>query len=145
MATKETFEIERLKQSPVENAGSTMEDLFIILCASGFENVERVRSALMFATLAASANYRTILYCIQNAVDIMIKGMIEKNEVPKPGLPTIAQRLQEAMEMGVEIQCCTQTMANKKVTEDDLIPGVKAAGAMNLISLTSTAKGTLSF
>jgi len=141
MATKENIGIETL----VKNADPAAQDLFIVLCASGFENVERVRSALMFAALAASANYRTILYCIQNAVDIMIKGMIEKNEIPKPGLPTIAQRLQEAMGMGVEIQCCTQTMANKRVTEDDLLPGVKAAGAMNLISLASEAKGTLSF
>jgi predicted peroxiredoxin len=145
MVTKEGVERERPGQSPTKDVDSETEDLFIVLCASGFENVERVRSALMFATLAASANYRTILYCIQNAVDIMIQGMIEKNEVPKPGLPTVAQRLREAMEMGVEIQCCTQTMANKKVTEDDLIPGVKPAGAMSLISLTSAAKGALSF
>ncbi len=141
MATKENIGIETL----VKGADPAAQELFIVLCASGFENVERVRSALMFAALAASANYRTILYCIQSAVDVMIKGMIEQNETPRPGLPTISQRLQEAMEMGVEIQCCTQTMANKKVTEDDLIPGVKAAGAMNLISLASKAKGTLSF
>jgi len=122
-----------------------VDDLFIILSASGFDSIARARSALMFATLAASANYQTVLYCIQNAVDVLVKGAIEKNEVPKPGVPTLSQRLAEAMEMGVEIQCCSQTMANKKITEEDLIPGVKAAGAMNLIVLSSKAKGTLSF
>src|SRR6266508_3449809 len=86
--------------------------LFIILCASGFENVPRVRSALMFATLAASADYRAVMYCIQTAVDVMVKGAIEKQEKPQPNVPTLRQRLDEAMEMGVEIQCCTQTMAN---------------------------------
>ena len=141
MTIKESSGVE----AQIKDAGPAAPDLFIVLCASGFENVERVRSALMFAALASAADYKTILYCIQDAVDIMIKGMIEKNEVPKPGLPSIAQRLQEAVEMGVEIQCCTQTMANKKVMEDDLICGVKAAGAMNLISLASRAKGTLSF
>lgn len=50
------------------------EDIFIVLCASGFGNGARMRSALMFATLAASANFRTILYCIQDAVDVMVKG-----------------------------------------------------------------------
>jgi len=49
------------------------------------------------------------------------------------------------MEMGVEIQCCTQIMANKKISADDLIPGVKPAGAMNLIDLATRAKGTISF
>lgn len=121
------------------------DDLFIVLSASGFDSIARARSALMFATLAASANYQTVLYCIQNAVDVMVKGAIEKNETPQPGVPTLTQRLTEAMEMGVEIQCCSQSMANKKITEGDLIPGVTIAGAMNLITLASKAKGTLSF
>ena len=75
----------------------------------------------------------------------MVKGAIWKHEKPQPGVPTLDQRLSEAMEMGVEIQCCTQTMANKKITEEDLIQGVKAAGAMSLIDLTVDAKGTLCF
>jgi predicted peroxiredoxin len=118
---------------------------FIVLCTSGFEKISSARSALMFATLAAAANLKTILFCVQNAVDIMVKGSIKKNEKPVPGVPTLAQRLQEALEMGVEIQCCTQTMANKKITEADLLPQVKAAGAMNLIVLATEARGTLSF
>jgi predicted peroxiredoxin len=122
-----------------------IDELFIVLSASGFDSIARARSALMFATLAASANYKTILYCIQNAVDILVKGAIERNETPQPGVPTLTQRLSEAMEMGVDIQCCSQTMANKKIAEEDLLPGVRAAGAMNLITLTSKAKGTLSF
>jgi predicted peroxiredoxin len=119
--------------------------LFIILCASGFENIPRVRSALMFATLAASADYRTVLYCVQTAVDVMVKGAIEKQEKPQPNVPTLRQRLDEAMEMGVEIQCCTQTMSNKNIPEKDLLCGVKPAGAMSLITLTSQAAGSLCF
>jgi predicted peroxiredoxin len=134
-----------LNQTAPKRAENRVEDLFIVLCASGFENVARARSALMFASLAASANYRTILYCIQNAVDLMVKGAIEERETPQPGVPTLAQRLGEALEMGVEIQCCTQTMANKKITVHDLVPGAKAAGAMSLITLTSQAKGSLCF
>jgi predicted peroxiredoxin len=136
---------EILSTPDLNDTGKDLQDIFIVLCASGFENVARARSALMFAALAASANYRTILYCIQNAVDIMVRGSIEKNEIPQPGLPTLAQRLCDALEAGVEIQCCTQTMANKGITEDDLVSGVKAAGAMNLIALTTKAKGTISF
>ncbi len=51
--------IEALGQSATQRAQPGTDDVFIVLCASGFE---RVRSALMFATLAASANYRTVLY-----------------------------------------------------------------------------------
>ncbi|MEK6690577.1 MAG: DsrE family protein [Nitrospirota bacterium] len=136
-------EINELDIKGMMNGGE--EDLFIVLCTSGFERIANAKSALMFASLAASANYQTILFCVQNAVDIMVKGAIEKNEVPQPGAPTLSQRLSEAVEMGVEIQCCTQTMANKKLTEADLIPEVNTAGAMNLIVLSSKAKGTLCF
>lgn len=120
-------------------------DLFIVLSASGFENVPRMRSALMFAALAAAADYRTVLYCIQNAVDVMVQGAVEAREQPQPGVPTLRHRLDEALDLGVEIQCCTQTMANKGITEADLLTGVKAAGAMSLIELTSHAKGSLCF
>lgn len=122
-----------------------VDDLFVVLCASGFENPERVRSALMFATLAASAEYKTILYCIQSAVDVMVKGAVERIETPRAGVPTIMQRLTEALEMGVEIQCCSQTMANKKLKEEDLLPNVRVTGAMNLIALVTKAKGTICF
>ncbi len=128
-----------------ESRAKDPEKQFIVLCASGFEKIANARSALMFASLAAAADFKTILFCVQNAVDIMVKGSIEKNEKPVPGVPTLSQRLQEALEMGVEIQCCTQTMGNKKIMENDLLPEVKAAGAMNLIVLATEAHGTLSF
>jgi predicted peroxiredoxin len=119
--------------------------LFIILCASGFNNIPRVRSALMFATLAASAEYRTILYCVQEAVEVMVRGAIEEHEKQQSNVPSLRQRLDEAMEMGVEIQCCTQTMSNKNIPQTDLLPGVRPAGAMSLITLTSQAAGSLCF
>lgn len=129
----------------VERRACAEQPIYAIVCATGFENEERVRSALMFASLAASADYQTILYCIQGAVEVMVKGAIAARETPKPGLPSIAQRLREALEMGVEIQCCTQTMANKKISPADLVEGVTPAGAMSLIELTTRAKGTISF
>ena len=137
----------KMEQSFLSAVPSATEEynLFNVLCTSGFDNVPTARSALMFATLAASANYKTILFCLQGAVDLMVKGAIEKNEKPQLGVPTLRQRLAEAMEMGVEIQCCSQTMSNKKLTEEDLISGVKAAGAMNLIDVTTRAKGTICF
>jgi predicted peroxiredoxin len=118
-------------------------NLYVVFLASGFNNISRARSAFMFASLAAAANYRTVLYCIQDGVDLMVKGAIEKNETPQPGVPNLNQRVEEAIDVGVEIQCCTQTMANKKIREEDLLPNVRAAGAMSLIELTVEAKGSI--
>ena len=134
-----------LEHKEAKRSDGRLDNLFIILCASGFENPARMRSALMFASLAAAADYRTILYCIQEAVDVMVSGALERQEKEKPGAPTIGQRLQEALDVGVEIQCCTQSMANKNITPDTLMPGVIPAGAMSLIDLTSHAKGSLCF
>jgi predicted peroxiredoxin len=134
-----------LLQKELQKDAPGVRENFIVLCASGFDSIARARSALMFASLAASADYRTILYCIQDAVNILVRGAVEKKEKPQPGVPTLSQRLAEAMEFGVEIQCCTQTMANKGITEEDLLPGVKAAGAMNLIDIASHSKGSLCF
>ena len=136
---------EVLTQTRPDCAAGERDNLFIVLCASGFENPARMRSALMFASLAAAASYRTILYCIQNAVDVMVSGALEKRETAESGSPSIGQRLHEAIDMGVEIQCCTQTMTNKNVTPDSLISGVVPAGAMSLIDLASHAKGSLCF
>jgi len=57
----------------------------------------------------------------------------------------LLERLEEAMALGVHIQCCTQTMKNKGVSTEDLVEGVEPAGAMSLIDLTSKAKGSICF
>ncbi|MFQ5486178.1 MAG: DsrE family protein [Desulfobacterales bacterium] len=135
--------MEHLKSE--ESKKNDADKWFIVTCTSGFEKIANARSALMFASLAAAADFKTILFCIQSAVDVMVKGAIEKNEIPVPGVPTLAQRLEEALEMGVEIQCCTQTMDNKKITKEDLVAGIIPAGAMNLIDLAAKADSTICF
>jgi predicted peroxiredoxin len=138
-----------VREAPgIKSVGAEEKDtrnLYVVLCASGFDNVQRLRSALMFASLAASANLRTVLYCIQDAVEAMVKGAPEKREAVKPGVPTVAQRLDEARLLGVTIQCCSQTMSNKRIRPEDLVEGVEVAGAMSLIELTTRAKGSVSF
>jgi predicted peroxiredoxin len=130
---------------PEAPARETERKTFVVLCASGFESVDRVRSALMFAALAASADFSVILYCIQGCVDVMVRGAVEKYERPIPGVPTIAQRLAEAMQSGVRIQCCSQSLANRGLGPADLVEGVQIAGAMTLIDIADGAAGTLSF
>ncbi len=118
---------------------------FVVMCASGFDNSARMRSALMFASLAAAAEMDTVLFCVQGAVDVMMKGAIEKNETPEPGAPTLLERLEEAMALGVSIQCCTQTMNNRGMKTEDLIEGVEPAGAMSLIDISTRSDGTICF
>ncbi len=131
--------------SPSTVKQNQTNETFVILCASGFENVARAKSALMFAALAAAAEYHSVLYCIQNGVEIMVRGAIADFEKTDPSSPTLSQRLKEAIEEGVEILCCSQTLKNKGLTEKDLIAEASASGAMTLIDLTTEAKGVLCF
>ncbi|GBD99087.1 DsrE/DsrF-like family protein [bacterium BMS3Abin07] len=121
------------------------EKLFVVVNASGFNNMGRVKTALMFATVAAGADYRSVLYTVQDGVDIMIKGEIGKHEKCVPGSPSLSRRLNEALDAGVEILCCSQAVKNKGVEKKDLITGVGIAGAMTLIQLTAQARGILTF
>jgi predicted peroxiredoxin len=57
----------------------------------------------------------------------------------------LMQRLHEALDAGVEIMCCSQTLANKKIGGEQLVDGVSIAGAMTLINLTTLSRGTLCF
>ena len=131
-------------QIEISNNGETKK-LFVVTCVSGFDQIANGRSAFMFATLAAAAEFRTILYLTQHAVDFVVKGAVEEREKPVPGFPTLAQRIEEAMEMGVEVQVCSQSIQNKKIGADDLIKGVTIEGAMHLIDLAASASGILCF
>lgn len=138
-----------MDQSPAlcatDNRTHKTGNIYIVLCSSGFDAPQRMRSALMFASLAASSEMHTVLYCVQNAVSVMVKGAIAQNEKPEPGTPNLRERLEEAMALGVHIQCCTQTMKNKGIEREDLLEGVEPAGAMSLINLTSKATGSICF
>jgi predicted peroxiredoxin len=139
-----------IMEEAIQNQGemsdnSEMKKLFVVTCVSGFDQIANGRSAFMFATLAAAAEFRTILYLTQHGVDFVVKGATEKREEHIPGFPTLAQRIEEALEMGVEIQVCSQSIQNKKLGIDDLIPGVTIEGAMHLIDLAAEASGILCF
>lgn len=136
--------VHKTEEKP-EEGSVALDNLFVVMCASGFDDPGRVRSALMFAMLAASTYQRTVLYCVQDAVELMVRSARAMREQGEAEGPTIEQRLHEAMRMGVEVQCCTQAMTNRGIAAEDLIEGADQAGGMSLIDLASRAKGSLCF
>lgn len=112
----------------------TEEKKLVFLLKTGFNAPGITRGALMFSAISASMDVETVLYCVQEGADIMIKGALEKEEV-KPGVPTIKQRLQEAIDAGVDIQICSATAKLKGIEEKDLIEPARITGAATLIDL----------
>ena len=137
--------IKEKKEQSNDNAGGKITDnLYVVLLASGFNNIARARSAFMFATLAAAAHLDTVVYCVQDWAGLMVKGVAEREEVA-PGMPTLAQRIAEARAAGVRFQVCEQTAINKGIREEDLIEGAEIVGGMLLIHHALNCDGMLCF
>jgi len=112
---------------------------------SGEKDVGRVKSALMFATLAQLSGCDTILYCVQDGADAVVKGRIrEEGKLPR-GVPTYEQRLAEAHEAGVRLQLCGQVAQNQGVRKEDLVEGAEIIGGIQLITYALEFDGMLFF
>jgi predicted peroxiredoxin/TusA-related sulfurtransferase len=118
--------------------------LFLVVLRSGLKTPGQVRAALMYAAIAAAMDQDTVLYCVQEGADVMVKGAPAKEET-RPGVPTIAQRLAEAIEIGVRLEVCEQTADTRNITAEDLIPEAKLIGGASLIDYSIRCKGQLTF
>jgi len=121
------------------------ENLYLVLLAAGFDQADRARSAFMFASLAASAGMRAVVFCVQEAVELLRRGAIEEGARQAGGGPGLAQRIAEALEAGVEIHACTQALSNRGISPDELMAGVSPHGAMSFIDLSTRARALVSF
>jgi len=119
-----------------------MEEKLVFVLSKGLNYPDIARTTLMVAALSASMDVKTILFCFQDGVEIMVKGALD-NEVEVPGVPTVRQRLNEAIEAGVEIYVCSQTLVVRNIKEEDLIEHAKVAGAATLVHLALDAKNVI--
>lgn len=116
----------------------------VFLLKHGLDNPGVARAGLMFASISAAMDVETILYCIQDGADVLLKGAPEKEKVA-PGKPSIKQRLQEAIDAGVKFELCEATARLKGVKQEDLIPQAQIVGAARLIDLTLDSNGVISY
>lgn len=90
------------------------EKKLVFVLSKGLNYPDIARTTLMLAALSANLGIKTTVFCFQDGVEIMVKGALDKEEV-KPGVPTIRQRLNEAIEAGVKIYVCSQTLVVRKI------------------------------
>jgi len=118
---------------------------FAVQLSTGIRDVGKVKSALMFATLAQYSGCETVVYCVQDGADAVVKGVIKEKGTLPPGVPTFAQRLAEAREAGVKFQLCEQVAKNRNLAKEDLIEGTEIAGGIQLIVYALEYDGMLFF
>ena len=129
----------------MEEAQKKERKKFAVQLSSGIRDIGKVKSALMFATLAQYSGCDTVVYCVQDGADAVVKGMIREEGTLPPGVPTFEQRLAEALEAGVKFQLCEQVARNRNLTKDVLIEGTEIAGGIHLIMYALEYDGMLSF
>jgi predicted peroxiredoxin len=118
---------------------------FAVQLSTGAKDVGKVKSALMFATLAQLSGCDTIVYCVQDGADVVVKGRIREEGTLQPGVPTFEQRLAEALAAGVKLQLCGQVAQNQGIRKEDLVEGAEIVGGINLISYALDFDGMLFF
>lgn len=120
------------------------ENLFLVVLRTGINQPGQVRAAFMYASLAAAMGQDTVVYCVQEGADAARKDVAQKDPSP-PGGPTIPQRIEEALDMGVRIEVCEQTASVRNIKAEDLIPEAKLIGGAALIDYAIRARGQLTF
>jgi predicted peroxiredoxin len=118
---------------------------FAVQLSTGIRDVSKVKSALMFATLAQYSGCDTLVYCVQDGADAVVKGVIKEKGTLPPGVPTFEQRLAEALEAGVKFQLCEQVAKNRNLAKEDLIEGTEISGGIQLIIYALEYDGMLFF
>jgi predicted peroxiredoxin len=118
---------------------------FAVQLSAGAKDVGKVKSALMFATLAQLSGCDTIVYCVQDGADAIVRGRIREEGALLPGVPTFEQRLSEALAAGVKLQLCGQVAQNQGIRKEDLVEGAEIVGGIHLITYALDFDGMLFF
>jgi predicted peroxiredoxin len=126
--------------SPIESG-----EILWLHSASRLSDVGKVKSAIMFATIAQCSGCDAVVFCVQDGVDAVIKGKIkEKGKVPQD-VPTFEQRLEDALKVGVKFQLCEQVAINRNLSKEDLIERTEIVDGGYLITYALEYDGMLYF
>jgi predicted peroxiredoxin len=118
---------------------------FAVQLSSGMTDVGRIKSAIMFATIAQCSGCDAVVYCVQDGADAVIKGKIKEEGTLPPGIATFEQRLADALAVGVKFQLCQQVAVNRGLKKEDLIEGTQILGGIHLINYALEYDGMLFF
>jgi predicted peroxiredoxin len=118
---------------------------FAVQLSTGIDDVGKVKSAIMFATIAQCSGCDAVVYCVQDGADAVVKGKIREEGALPPGVPSFEQRLSEALQVGVRFQLCEQVAKNRSIRKEDLIEGAQIVGGIHLITYALEYDGMLYF
>src|SRR5690606_26639337 len=98
----------------------------VVKAAAGTDAPERCAQAFTVAATAVAAGARVSLWLTGESAWLAVPGRAEEFELPHSApLPDLLA----AVLAGGTVTVCTQCAARRGITEDDVLPGVRIAGA----------------
>lgn len=108
----------------------TASPSLVVKCTSGAESPERCSQAFTVASTALAAGASVSLWLTGEAVWFAVPGRAEAFELPHAA--PLAD-LRDAILTDGRLTVCTQCAARRDLTQEQLLPGVRIAGAASFV------------
>jgi hypothetical protein len=107
----------------------------LVIQTHGVETPRRTYSPLFYAMAAAAMEMEVMVWFTMDGTNQLKQGAAEKVQLDPTSDVTLKTMLEQAMESGVKLRVCQQSMALWNMQSEDLIPGVEILGATSIIDL----------
>jgi len=108
----------------------TASPSLVVKCTSGAEAPERASQAFTVASTALAAGASVSMWLTGESVWFAVPGRAEEFELPHAA--ALAD-LRDAVLAGGTLTVCTQCAARRDLTQEQLLPGVRIAGAASFV------------
>jgi predicted peroxiredoxin len=108
----------------------TASSSLVVKCTSGAEAPERCAQAFTVAATALAAGASVSMWLTGESVWFAVPGRAEEFELPHSA--PLAD-LRDAVLAGGRLTVCTQCAARRELTEEQLLPGIRIAGAASFV------------
>lgn len=102
----------------------------VVKLTAGAEALERANQAFTVASTAAASGVEVSMWLTGDAVWFAVPGRAEEVELPLAA--ALADLRDGVLALG-RLTACTQCVGRRELTQDDLLPGVRIAGAASFV------------
>ncbi|RMG68527.1 MAG: sulfur reduction protein DsrE [Calditrichaeota bacterium] len=117
----------------------------LVIQTHGVDTPTRTYSPIFYAMAAAAMEMDVMVWFTMNGTNQLKKGEAEKVQLDPTSDVTLKTLLDQALDAGVKLRVCQQSMDLWNMTKDDLIDGVEILGATSIIDLALNADHVMYF
>lgn len=111
----------------------------VILQTHGIDTPKRTYAPLFYAMTAAAMDMNTTMWFTMKGTSQLEKGAAEEIQIDTDSDVTLRTMIDRAINSGVDITVCHQSMDLFDLEEDDLIEEAEIVGAASIIDLVMDA------